>query len=81
VVDGSTVFVSDANTGENPGFVNVKAATVVEKYFEHGVPPVKELQERQGLVVRENRVDFKEISLRAVSLRHSLFPLRTTDTI
>lgn len=81
VISCSSVGVGDADTGKDPGFVNVKTTAVVKLDFEHGVPPVTYSQERQGLVIRENRVDFTEISLRAVSLRHSLLPLRMTDAI
>ena len=64
LVMGDAVRVCDANAGKDPGFVNVQSTAVFTENFEHNSPP-KELQGRQGLVIRQNRVDLKEISLRA----------------
>ncbi len=74
MVIGSVVTVSNANASVNPSLVNVEAATVVQDDFEHGVPPEIVFAGSAGTGRPENRVDFKEISLRAVSLRHSLIP-------
>jgi len=40
-VFGSSTGICDANTGVNPGFVNVQAAAIFPMDFEHGKPPVK----------------------------------------
>ena len=78
---GSTVIVRDANASKDKVLVNVETATVVENNFEHGVPPAIVFAGSAVTGRPENRVDFKEISLRAVSLRQTLIPLQTTDTI
>ena len=74
VVMSLVVTVSNANASVNPGLVNVKTAAVVQNDFEHGVPPEIVFAGSAGTGRPENRVDFKEISLRAVALRHSLIP-------
>ena len=74
MVIGSVMTVSDANASVNPGLVNVEAAAVIQDDFEHGVPPAIVFAGSAGTGRPENRIDFKEISLRAVSLRHSLIP-------
>lgn len=71
IVLGSAVIVRDANAGKDKVLVNVETAAVVKKYFEHGVPPARIFAEPAGTGRPENRVDFKEISLRAVSLRQT----------
>jgi hypothetical protein len=81
VVSGYAVIVRNANAGKDKILVNVETATVVENDFEHGVPPARIFAGPAGTGRPENRVDFKEISLRAVSLRQTLIPLQTTDTI
>ena len=40
-------------THQNPGFVNIETAAVIQDDFEHGVPPAKYLQGQQGLAVRK----------------------------
>ena len=74
VILGSVVIVGNANASVNPGFVNVQAAAIIQDDFEHGVPPAIVFAGSAGTGRPENRVDFKEISLRAVSLHHSLIP-------
>jgi hypothetical protein len=46
-----------ANTGVNPSFMNVQTTAVFAENFEHGVPPKIFGDNRQGLVIRQNRVD------------------------
>jgi len=74
VILGSVMIVSNANASVNPGFVNVQTAAIIQDDFEHGVPPAIVFAGSAGTGRPENRVDFKEISLRAVSLHHSLIP-------
>ncbi len=52
------VRVGDANAGIDPGLVNIQSTAILTKDFEHGVPPARKLQRRQGLAVRRNRVNF-----------------------
>ena len=74
VVLGSAVIVRDTDAGKDKVLVNVETAAVVEDDFEHGAPPAIVFAGPAGTDRPENRVDFKEISLRAVSLRQTLIP-------
>lgn len=66
------MIVGDANASVNPGLVNVETAAVIQDDFEYGIPPAIVFAGSAGTGHLENRVNFKEISLRAVSLHHSL---------
>ena len=54
----ASVCICDTNAGVDPGFVNIQSTAVLTKDFEHGVPPARKLQRRQGLAVRRSRVNF-----------------------
>jgi len=56
LVLGDTLSVGHANASKDPGFVYVQSTAVFAEDFEHISPP-KKLQGRQGLVIRQNRVD------------------------
>ena len=78
----AAVCVGDADTGVNPGLVDIESAAILAKDFEHGVPPVKEnCKVGRDWLSGEIEPTSEEISLRATVLRHSLMPLRTADTI
>ena len=70
------IGICNTDTGKYPGLVNVQSTAVLRRILNAiCLPPDTVFGEvRQGLATRQNRVDLKEISLRAVVMRHSLMP-------
>ena len=78
----TAIGVGNAYAGVNPSFVDIKSATIFAKDFEHGVPPANYIcRVGRDWLSGEIESTSEEISLRATVLRHSLMPLRMTDTI
>ncbi len=75
------VCIGDADTGIDPGFVNIQTTAVFTEDFEHGVPPAEDCRVGRDWLSGEIESTSEEISLRATVLRHSLMPLRTADSI
>ena len=68
------VCIGNADTGINPGFVNIQPAAVFMEDFEHGVPPARDSRVGRDWLSGEIESTLEEISLRATVLRHSLMP-------
>lgn len=71
--------IRNTDTGIDPGFVDIESTAVFTKDFKHRTSFAKS----DGSDWSSGKIEstLEEISLRATCMRHSLMPLRMTDSI
>ena len=68
------ICIGDADTGIDPGLVNIQTTAVFAEDFEHRIPPARDCRVGRDWLSGEIESTSEEISLRATVLRHSLMP-------